>query len=167
MNDYHKFRMAHILADRPLKEKKKYTINKISPKRQEKINKEKEQRGDDQTEKEKWFQARRKDLSGFCKCGCFEKSQKNDDMYFRHSICHIFPQSKFDSIKLHPLNFVERAFFGGHHSVMDDTSMDRWPNMGDWQDIREKFFILSPLLTDKERATKFYSHLERLVYANP
>lgn len=118
----------------------------------------------EQTEKEKWFALIRTKLVGTCQCGCGQKSQKKDDMYFRHSCCHLFPKSKFGSIKYHPLNYVERAFFGGCHSVMDDTSMDRWVNFADWDDIKEKFHILAPLLTDEERASKFYSHFERLIY---
>lgn len=111
-----------------------------------------------------WFKNTRKKLSAFCKCGCNLASSKNDDKYFKFSCCHIFPKSKFDSIKTHPVNFVERAFWGGCHSVMDDTSIDRWVDFSDWNDIVEKFYILAPLLTDKERATKFYTHLEKLIY---
>lgn len=44
--------------------------------------------------------------------------------------------------------------------------MDRWPGMADWDDIKTKFHELAPLLTDAERATKFYSTLEKLIYAN-
>lgn len=119
---------------------------------------------DDKVLKEKWFRLIREKLTGTCQCGCGNKSQKKDDMYFRHSCCHIFPKSKFDSIKYHPLNYVERAFWGGCHGVMDDTSMDKWVNMADWDDIKEKFYELAPLLTDEERATKFYTHLEKLIY---
>lgn len=121
---------------------------------------------DDKVCKEKWFRLIRTKLTGTCQCGCGNKSQKNDDMYFRHSCCHIFPKAKFHSIKYHPLNYVERAFWGGCHGVMDDTSMDRWVNMADWEDVKAKFYELAPLLTDEERSTKFYSHLEKLVYGN-
>lgn len=121
---------------------------------------------DEKVLKEKWFRLIRTKLTGTCQCGCANKSQKNDDMYFRHSCCHIFPKSKFFSIKYHPLNYVERAFFGGCHGVMDDTSMDRWVNMADWEDIKAKFYELAPLLTNEERSSKFYNHLEILVYNN-
>ena len=120
--------------------------------------------GEDETLKEKWFKARRKEMIGTCQCGCAQPSQKKDDMYFRRSVAHIFPQRLFPSIQFHGLNWVERRFWGGCHSVMDDTSMDKWKNMADWDDIKEKFHILSPLLSDEERATKFYKHLEKLVY---
>lgn len=115
---------------------------------------------------QKWFDDTRKKLTGICQCGCGNKSQKNDDTFFRGSCCHIFPKRKFKSIQCHPLNYVERAMFGGCHSIMDDTSIDRWVNFADWDDIKARFYILSPLLTDEEKATKFYSHLERLVLNN-
>lgn len=124
------------------------------------------QRNNDAQDKEVWFAMVRKKLVGVCQCGCGNKSQKNDDMYFRHSCCHIFAKSKFPTIQYHPLNYVERAFFGGCHGVLDDTSMDRWVNMADWCDIKEKFYILAPLLSDEERTSKFYNHLERLVYGD-
>lgn len=126
----------------------------------------KEAGGEDDTQKEKWFKARRKEMVGVCQCGCGQKSQKDDDVYFRHSAAHIFPQRLFESIQYHKINWVERRFWGGCHSVMDDTSMDKWPNMSDFDDIKEKFHTLIPLLTDEERATKFYHKLESLVYGN-
>ena len=146
----------------------KVKVRKAIPKKSaKKIAHEKEQKellGDNDTLKEQWFKARRKEMVSVCQCGCAKPSQKKDDMYFRHSIAHIFNKKDFESIMYHPLNWVERAFWGGCHSVMDDTSMDRWPNMGDWDDIVEKFHILAPLLTDEERSHKFYRKLESLIY---
>lgn len=117
-------------------------------------------------ELKQWFLDVREKLTGFCQCGCGNKSSKNDDKYFRHSCCHIFPKSKFPSVATHPLNYVERSFWGGCHSVLDDTSIDRWVNMADWQDIRQKFMVLAPLLTNEERCSKFYTHLNRLILEN-
>lgn len=113
-----------------------------------------------------WFANRRREMTGKCACGCNRASSKDDNRYYKHCIAHLFPKSKFASIALSPYNWVERAFWGGCHSMMDDTSMERWVNYADWQDIREKFFILAPALTDEERTTKFYSQLEKLVYSN-
>jgi hypothetical protein len=64
------------------------------------------------------------------------------------------------------LNYVERAFWGGCHGNMDDRSMDKWVGMADWDDIKTKFERLVPYLTLEEKATKFFSHLERLVNEN-
>jgi hypothetical protein len=144
------------------KEKKPKPIAKKSEK---KIQEEKLAKGSDEA-MDRFFEAARKRMTGFCQCGCTHKSSKNDDTFYRHSIAHIFPKRIFKSIATHPLNWVERAFFGGCHSAMDDTSMDRWPNFADFEDIKERFHLLVPHLTDEERATKFYSKLESLVYSN-
>ncbi len=97
-------------------------------------------------------------------CGCGKPSSKNDDKYFIFSCAHVFPKSKFKSVRYHKMNFVERAFWGGCHSIMDDTSIERWKGFADWEKIKEIFFELAPLLTDEERANKFYSNLEKLIY---
>lgn len=151
------------LAPKEAVAKERKPIAKKSAKRIEQDKLDKVNSSND--ELELWFKNTRNKLCGFCKCGCNLTSSKNDDKYFKFSCCHIFPKSKFESIKTHPLNFVERAFWGGCHSVMDDTSMDRWKGFADWNDIVEKFHLLAPLLTDEERATKFYSHLEKLIYS--
>lgn len=148
---------------KPKKETK--PIARVSEKKKAKDAEEKKMRGGDDTLKEKWFKARRREMTGVCQCGCGEKSQKNDEMYFRHSAAHIFPKAVFPSVMYHSMNWVERRFWMGCHTNMDEGGLDKWPNMADWEDIKEKFFILVPLLTDEERGTKFYKKLEELVYA--
>jgi len=142
---------------------KKY-LNRVSPKTALKKKEEKEQQGNSGLDN--WFNARRKELTGTCQCGCARKSSKHEDDHFRSSCCHIFPQRLFPSVQLHPLNCVERNFWDGCHTNMDNKSMDLWPKFADWDDIKERFFMLAPLLTDEERKKKFYTHFERLVYAN-
>lgn len=127
---------------------------------------------DGDTLKEQWFKARRAEMTGVCACGCGEASQKHDNIWFRSSAAHIFPKGLFESVMYHPLNWVERRFWAGIHgtnachTVMDEAGLDRWPNMEDWSIIRERFFILAPLLTPEEKGTNFYTKLEKLVYAN-
>ena len=142
--------------------KERKPLKKVSDKRK-KENEEAKERGGD-NEMDKFFERNRKKMVGLCQCGCSQKSQKNDDTFFRGSISHVFPKRIFKSIATNDFNWVERAMFGGCHSVMDDTSMDRWVNFADWEDIKERFHLLAPLLTDEERATKFYTHLEKLIY---
>lgn len=144
------------------KPKKAYVIPKKSAK---KIKQEILAKGDDEA-LDLWFVERRKDLVGTCQCGCGNKSQKKDDTFYRHCICHIYPKRLFKSVCTHPLNFVERSFWGGCHSVLDDTSMDRWPSMADWDDIKAKAIAMQPYLTEQEKATKFYNHLEKLINEN-
>lgn len=146
------------------KEKKRYVLAKKSAKKLKQEAQEKKMRGEDDTLMEQWFKARRKELTGICQCGCAQKSQKHDNAFFRGSCCHIFPKSIFESIMYHPLNCVERAMYGGCHFNLDNQGMDKWPSMADWEDIKERFHVLAPLLTDQERSNKFYSKLESLIY---
>lgn len=139
---------------------------KQSEKAKAKVAEEKKQRGEDDSAKQKWFKAVRRKLTGTCQCGCARPSSKFDDDNFRSSCCHVFPQRDFESVRYHLLNHVERNFWEGCHTNMDNQSMDKWANMADWDNIKEIFFQLSPLLTDQERATKFYTKFESLVYAN-
>jgi hypothetical protein len=110
-----------------------------------------------------FFNDQRKVMTGVCQCGCGKPSQKDHDVYFRFCICHIFPKKLFPSIATHPMNWVERAFWGGHHTNMDNRSIELWTSYSDWSDIKEKFHILAPLLSDKERKKKFFTTLEALV----
>lgn len=151
--------------------KKPKPIAKKSAKKLQEEKEAKKELGEDDTMKEKWFKARRKEMVGVCQCGCAEKSSKNDDTHFRSSICHIFPKAIFESVQYHKLNWVERKFWATQtssacHTNMDTRGLDKWPMFADWEDIKERFHELSPLLTDEERATKFYSKLSTLVYDN-
>lgn len=146
------------------KAKKFKPIAKKSAKRLKQEAEEKKLRGDDDTLMEQWYKARRKELTGVCQCGCGQPSQKKDDTFFRGSCCHIFPKAIFESVMYHPLNCVERAMFGGCHHNMDNQGLEKWPFMADWEDIKERFHVLAPLLTDQERGHKFYSMLELLIY---
>lgn len=157
------------LAPKTTGPKPKKPMKRVSDKKLAADAEEKKARGEDDTMKEKWFKARRKEMVGICQCGCAEKSSKMDDANFRSSICHIFPKAIFESVQYHKLNWVERKFWAtatssACHTNMDNRSMDLWPKFADWDDIKERFYQLSPLLTDEERATKFYSKLESLVY---
>lgn len=153
----------------PTKKEKK-AIPKVSKKKAAEQKEAKKELGEDDTLKEKWFKARRKEMVGTCQCGCAQKSSKFDDNNFRSSAAHIFPQRLFPSIQFHRLNWVERAIWAtptssSCHTNMDNRSMDLWPMFADWEDIKAKYHELVPLLTDEERATKFYTKLTELVYS--
>jgi hypothetical protein len=164
LTEYMRNRLAFIESGRPLPEKKKYVIPKVSEKRKAKINEQKE--AGSENEMDKFFSDMRKLMVNTCQCGCGNKSQKDDDTFYRNCIAHIFPKRIFKSIATHKRNWVERSFWGGCHTNMDEKGIDNWKNFADWEDIKERFYELAPLLTDEERATKFYSQLETLVYAN-
>lgn len=145
------------------KPKKVYSIPKVSKKKAAQIKAQKESNDDDKMDI--FFERMRPRMTGTCQCGCCEPSQKKDDTFYRNCICHIFPKRIFKSIARHELNWVERSFWNGHHTNMDNRSIELWKNFADWDDIKEKFYTLAPLLTDEERATKFYHNLENLVYS--
>lgn len=166
--------MEHILNDRPLPKKKVYVLKQVSDKtaaKRKAQQKSQKQLGEEESQKKRWFNRRRHEMTGTCQCGCGNKSSKYQDEHFRSSICHIFPQRLFESVRYHHLNWVERTFWAtgkgsGCHSNMDNRSMDKWPMFADWEDIKAKFHELAPLLTDKERKKKFYKNLEYLVLNN-
>jgi hypothetical protein len=144
------------------KPKKFYQMPKVSKKRQKRMaedNRPEEERLDE------WFLARRKEMTGTCQCGCGGKSCKKDDLYYRHSICHIFPKNPkaFPSVATHPLNWVELAFWGGCHGNMDNRSVEKWPQMACWDDIKAKVLAMEPYLTPEEKGRKFYQILIQLV----
>jgi len=143
----------------PDEKKKQQPIAKQS----QKMKQQKKAEKPDRDAKEVWFAEINNKLTGFCGCGCGEKSSKNDPVYFRHSCAHIFPKNIFKSIRFDPLNYVERNYHNGCHTNMDSRSMDHWPNMEDWETIKDRFRSLAPKLTKAERAHKFYAHLERLI----
>ncbi len=164
MSDYLQKRREFIESGRPLPEKKKYYLKKVSEKRAEKIAAAKVERGDDETEKQKWFADQRPRLSEFCGCGCGERTMKGNDEKFCFSVAHIFPQRIFKSVQFHPEVWVSRAW--ACHTNMDGRSMDRWPGFQDWPEIVRKFNLLSPILTPAEKSKKFYRKLEELVLAS-
>lgn len=153
-----------LLPPLPTRKEKKPIPKQSSKKKAELSEARKQRGGEDETFKEKWFKARRKELVGVCQCGCARKSSKHENDHFRSSIAHIFPKAKFISVALHPLNYVERNFWDGCHARMDQMGLNKWPMYADWEDIKAKFHELAPLLTVEEKSTKFYSALEKLIY---
>lgn len=154
----------------PEGKKERKPIPKISEKKRAQMEEEKKARKDEDPIKEKWFKARRGEMTGICGCGCGEPSSKNDDLHFRSSAAHVFPKDPeygFPSIAYHPLNWVERRVWGGCHANMDQMGLDKWPNMEDWPVIRERFFVLEKALTPDEKTRKFYHKLKELVENNP
>lgn len=142
------------------KPKKYYQIPKVSKKRQKRT--ADDDRPDD-VKQDEWFVETRKALVGTCQCGCGAKSCKNDDLYYRFSICHILPKAYFKSVATHPLNFVELAFWGGCHTTFDQMGPERWVNLACWDDIKAKVLSMDPYLTPEEKGRKFYQILIELV----
>jgi len=127
------------------KEKKKYTIPKVSAK------KKSAPKADEDDELPGWFEDRRKEMKGKCS-NCGKRSCAHDDKYYRFSIAHILPKAYFPSVKTHPENWIELCFWGQNscHTNFDNGILDL-TEMSNWNEIIVKFQKLYPLLTAKEK----------------
>jgi len=151
MNDYLKKRQEHIFNNRPLREKKKYVISKVSEKRKQKLAEQKEEGSDNKLDL--WFEERRKEMTGVC-AECGGKTGKHDDKFYRHSICHILPKrdNMFPSISTHDLNWIELCFWGNSCHSKYDSSFEKAAQMRIWPYVCKRLNILYPLLTREEKA---------------
>lgn len=105
------------------KPKKQYSIPKMSAKKLAKEKAEKEERGDNDTELQKWYRQRQKQLVGECtRCG--HKYDHKDFKQAVHATAHILPKrdAGFPSVKTHPLNWIELSPWCGCHGWMDDNA---------------------------------------------
>lgn len=153
MNDFLKKRQEHILAGRPLAQKKSYSIPKKSVKR---MAKEKEQysNGSDNA-LDLWFEARRKEMTGKCVL-CGGKTQKKDDATYRHSIHHLFDKrpAMFPSVACHEDNWLELCYYGNSCHTNIHNRKITWELLRDsaeWEIIVRKFKNIYPYIAENER----------------
>jgi hypothetical protein len=125
---------------------KVYSIPKKSKKRIER-----EQRSVVNDENlDKWFEERRKEMTGKCK-HCGGKSCKDDDKYYRFSIAHILPKAYFPSVATNENNWVELCFWGNAcHTNYDQLSLDLM-DMNCFDLIVERFQKLYPYIAKEEK----------------
>ena len=150
------------LAAKTTGPKPKKPIAKVSVKKQAEVEADKAARNGDETVKQKWFAEQRPLLSEYCGCGCGQRTMKVNDEKFCFSVAHVLAQRLFPSVQFHPENWVSRAW--ACHDKFDNSTINSWPQMADWGEIKLKFKILEPILTEKEKSRKFYSQLRNLVY---
>ncbi len=145
ITEYMKHRQQHILSDRPLPKKVQYTIPKKSEKRKQK---EKETGGDDSLQK--WFEQRRKEMTGVC-MHCGGKTCKDDDKLFKFSIAHILPKGIFESVATHPQNWIELCFWNKScHTNFDNNILDMM-DLNCFDTVIERFKAIYPSIDKKER----------------
>jgi hypothetical protein len=102
----------------------------------------------EETIKEAWFKARRKEMTGYCcEPHCKNKTNKDNDTYFRWSICHIVPKALIPSVAYHPLNFIELC--QQHHQEFDNT-FDRAAKMGCFINAKRRFDLFKYLIPNNE-----------------
>ena len=100
-----------------------------------------------------WFISVRVLMKGRCECGCGKTSSKYDEEYYKFSICHILPKSKFKSIATHPNNWIELSFWGGCHTTFDNMGYEicKRDNPVLWEKVVAKFRILYPCIRESEK----------------
>ena len=142
-------RGIHARAGDP-KERKKYVIPKISEKKRHEIERNKENRGTEDTELQKWYgHIMQKEIPT-----CWETKEKidiRDRMGWQGSIAHILSKSQIPSVRTHPLNYMILKMWGGTHGQYDST----WENaakMKIWPYACKIINILYPILTREEKA---------------
>lgn len=129
---------------------KRYTILKVSKKRQKLLDEQKEQRKGGGSELDRWFAERRKEMTGLCS-HCGDPSCKNNDQYFKFSIAHILPKNLFISVKTHPKNWIELCFWNkSHHTNFDNKTLDIM-ELNCFDEVIEKFVAMYPDIDPKER----------------
>ena len=143
--------MDFINAGRPLPEKKKYSINKVSEKRKKKLA-EQNMSGDNKLDA--WFIDRRKEMTGRC-VFCKGKTEKDNDETYRRSIAHLLGKRKaaFPSVATHPDNWLELCFFGNSCHTNFDNGIISWELLKDsleWSIIRQKFLKIYPFIKADE-----------------
>lgn len=131
------------------KEKKRYKIPAKSAKKIKQEAEEKKGNKDPSAEKERWFQERRKEMSGFCK-NCQRPSFKKSDEYFRFSIAHLFAKRKnmFPSVATHPENWLELC--GDCHTNLDNCIIDLI-DLACWDEVVVKFQKIYPSIASEEK----------------
>lgn len=168
MNDYLKHRREHIEAGRPLPPKKTYYLNRVSPKRQAKLDAQKEANSD--SEMDLFFKEMRKRMTGKC-LFCGGKTEKRNDEMFRCSIAHLLPkrpvnQGGFPSVGTNEDNWIELCYYGNSCHNQFDNGMITWDFIKDskeWEIIREKLLIVLVQVAPEEKKHKLYSKLVNLV----
>jgi hypothetical protein len=145
-------RRAFIEAGRPLAPKKTYRLNKVSKKTAAKIE---AQNASGDSILDRWFEDRRKEMTGKCAL-CGGKTEKDNDETYRRSIHHLFDKrpTMFPSVATHPDNFLEVCFWGNscHSNIHNGTiSWQLLHDSEEWGSILEKFIKIYPFIRQEER----------------
>jgi 5-methylcytosine-specific restriction endonuclease McrA len=143
-------RFKQKLYGKSYEPKKVYTIPKKSMKRvaQEKL--EKELRGDNDTELQRWFKTKIKYSTGHCsECNC--KVEKNVYQYAVMTVAHLLAKNDncCPSVKTHPQNFI--ILCPDCHNDFDRSTWEEKELMGCWQIVRDRLVMVWPDLAASEQ----------------
>jgi len=101
-------------------------------------------------ELDRWFQDRRKEMTGHC-WHCQGVSCKNSHEYYKFSIAHLLPKRLFKSIATHPLNWIELCFWEQScHTNFDNNTLDI-TELNCYDIVIERFVAMYPAIAPKER----------------
>jgi len=138
------------LAPKTTGAKPKKPLRKVSVKKAAEM---KEQKVSGDSKLDLWFIERRKEMTGTC-AECGGKTGKDDDKFYRHSICHLLPkrETMFPSIAINNLNWIELCFWGNSCHSKFDSSFERAATMRIWPFVMKQVNVLYPMLTNEEKA---------------
>lgn len=141
--------------EKPDGPKPKKWLRQIGLKKQKQMAAEREAGGD--SAQDKWFEDRRKEMTGHC-LFCQSKTQKDDDNTYRHSIAHLLPKKDgfggFPSVATHPDNWLELCFYSPSCHTNFDNHIITWELLKDsaeWPLLLEKFKKIYPYIAPEER----------------
>jgi len=98
----------------------------------------------------RWFDDRRKEMTGRC-MHCGGKSCKDNNDYWLFSIAHILPKRLFKSVATHPLNWIELCYFSPScHANFDNHTIDI-TELNCYDLVIERFIAMYPSIASKER----------------
>lgn len=147
MTNYLEQRFKEKLYGKAYEPKKTYTIPKKSKKKIEQENKEKELRGENDTDLQRWFKMQMKYMNV-----CEETGMKLETKIYRYaimSICHILPKSKVKSVATHPLNRV--FLLPDLHAKFDSQSWEEREQWSCWPLIQERLIMMYPDLSEEDK----------------
>lgn len=118
--------------------------------------------------KKKWFEERRKEMTGKC-LFCSGKTEKFNDATFRHSIAHLLPKKDnfggFPSVATHEDNWIELCYYGNScHTNFDNAmiTLEQLKDTPQWEVIVRKFKKVYPFIAEKEKRNIHYLLLQEL-----
>lgn len=147
MNEYMKKRQEQILAGRPLKEKKKTFIKKVSDKLAAKMAEQKASgtKEASKLELDIWFKRIEGiHLDGMSGFRCMECNEWIPAQFFRHATAHLLPKKIFKSVATHEINYLILGAGCGCHEK--SHRIDKFRQMKIWPEAARRISILIPLL---------------------
>lgn len=98
------------------------------------------------TELELWFRARREQMTGYCP-ECQRSTNKNNDKYYKWSICHIAPKGLVPSTATNYHNWIELC--QDCHAEFDST-FEKASKMKCFHEAKKKFQLFKDIIPAEE-----------------